>query len=169
VSQAESHETAEPAPWEFRNTAGESLGRYKYSDFDSIRADLLTGKLPADALCRQNPELEFQPIKDSLAREEFRIGVLFDPVSAHVRRGAAIGGAVLGASGGIVILIAQIGDLLEYGFAVGRAFWMFVGFGVGVVVCALAGFALGAAIGGLVGLIRRTSFPQIPGHAGKGD
>lgn len=144
--------------WQFVNDGGEFF--YESTSVEEIREQLLKGLIPRAAGCLKNRVGEPLPIKDSLAKQEARIEILFSPVLYHVVRGAGITAvltAIVSFIGGFYNLGAGLGMGLLQTLVFAVVFLvMFAGLGrignkgVGCVVMIIGGFILIAITGGRI-------------------
>lgn len=101
----------EKSSWQFLCREGEVF--FESNDIGLIKAKLLDGSLPADSLCRRATEGLSMPVSESLAREEPRIGLLYNPAHAAGKIGARFASIIGAAVAALVVLVGIAASSLD--------------------------------------------------------
>lgn len=147
----------------------------RYYSLEDIRQALLSGDIRCTSLARRTvkhaksgqqgrpaewvPTSKWQPIRDSVAKSHYIVGVVCSPVRAHA---SAIGFPFGLATAALAVIVLPIGILCEVGArGIGHAIATVVlGFPFGFVV----GGVIGTLVGAVIGAIRSPFLPRPPGR-----
>jgi hypothetical protein len=98
--------------WQFYDLSRNLI--YESISVEDIRQNLINGTIPAVAMCRKNRVGETAAIRESIAKEEDRIEILFRPLVYHMKIGATIS-AIITAVISIIAGFINLGSYLGMG------------------------------------------------------